>query len=212
MPITRTTTAPVGTGIPISLTDFLDFVTRSGAAKQTKVKQLKERDDYHPAFDYYRVMRDAIVDMHQSGSPKSALDAVCASITDVAKKLHYEAIAAGYKKWWGRKVLSSFVPPFCHWHTGDVDIRLNPELGLIFGGQRHIVKLYFKEEPLTKAKADEILSLLEHELRPHALPDDAFCLLDVRKSRLYINPVGDVHLMPLLMGEVGSLEVIWKSL
>ncbi|WP_164879142.1 hypothetical protein [Flavobacterium cerinum] len=40
--------------IKISLTDFLDFINRSGGTKMTKVKQVKNRAKYHPASDFYK--------------------------------------------------------------------------------------------------------------------------------------------------------------
>ena len=46
--------------IKISLTDFVDFVSKSGTSKLTKVKQIKGRRSYHPAFDFWKLMRDEI--------------------------------------------------------------------------------------------------------------------------------------------------------
>lgn len=38
--------------ITISITDFIGFVNKSGGSKMTKVKQLKNRENYHPSKDF----------------------------------------------------------------------------------------------------------------------------------------------------------------
>jgi hypothetical protein len=38
----------------ISLTDFVDFVVATGTSKLTKVRQIKRRPQYHPAFDHWK--------------------------------------------------------------------------------------------------------------------------------------------------------------
>lgn len=48
-------------GIEISLTDFVDFVCKSGSAKLTQVKKVKYRDDYSPATDFYKALREGII-------------------------------------------------------------------------------------------------------------------------------------------------------
>ena len=46
----------------ISLTDFVDIVSTSGTPKATKVKQVKYRPAYNPAIDFYKRIRDDIVE------------------------------------------------------------------------------------------------------------------------------------------------------
>ena len=49
----------------ISLTDFVDFVIKAGSPKLTKVRELFNRGEYSPAFDYWKQLRDHIADTHQ---------------------------------------------------------------------------------------------------------------------------------------------------
>jgi len=53
----------------ISLTKFVDFVIKSGTPKMTQVRAIKKRrvDGYDPSHDYYRKLRDGIVELHQQG-------------------------------------------------------------------------------------------------------------------------------------------------
>jgi len=61
----------------ISLTSFVDFVSKAGTPKLTVVKNAKQQlaEGYDPATDFYKAIRDGIIGMHKSGQPKTALDA-----------------------------------------------------------------------------------------------------------------------------------------
>lgn len=56
--------------IEITLTDFVDFVSKAGTPKLTVVKKVKKHhiDGYDPQTDFYRAIRKGIVDMHKKGS------------------------------------------------------------------------------------------------------------------------------------------------
>lgn len=49
----------------LSLTDFVDIVSKSGRPKATKVLQVKERPEYEPAFDFYRPFREHVIETHR---------------------------------------------------------------------------------------------------------------------------------------------------
>lgn len=51
----------------LSLTDFVDFVHKSGTARATHLRQIKERPDYEPAFDFYRPLRNKLAEVHGAG-------------------------------------------------------------------------------------------------------------------------------------------------
>lgn len=198
--------------IKISLTDFMDFVGKSGSAKQTKVKQVKNRDPYEPAKDFYKALREEIIRVHQEGLDKKELDKLIKKLSDKKKIDHYPTAINGYKKFWGRKNMIWFDPPFKHWQVGDVDMNINPEIGLEWDNKFYVIKLHLKSDKLTKGRADEILSLMEDQLRKKVEDEILFCVLDVKNSKLYINDKRDTSLVPLLVGEIGSFEAIWKRL
>lgn len=198
--------------IRISLTDFIDFVSRSGGTKQTKVKQVKNRDPYHPATDFYKPLREGIIEIHERDGKKGDLDKLMKGLTDEKKKKNYPEAIAGYKKFWGRKNVTWFTPPSKHWLVGDVDIHVNPELGLECDGKFWVIKLYMKAEPLTRDRVKQILSLMEDQLRKKVEDEVCFCVLDVKNGRFFCNDKKDVSMLPLLKGEVLSFETIWKSL
>ena len=43
--------------INISLTDFIDYVSKIGASKFTVVNQIYSREEYQPAFDFWKSLR-----------------------------------------------------------------------------------------------------------------------------------------------------------
>lgn len=68
--------------ISVSLTDFIDFVNKSGNSKMTKVKQVKYRNTYHPASDFYKALREEIIETHKINGDKKSLDKLMQKLTD----------------------------------------------------------------------------------------------------------------------------------
>ncbi len=82
----------------ISLTDFVDFVIKSGTPKLTKVKQIKGRGEYSPASDFWKNLREAIVDYHKADSSNKKLLDNATKQKDAKRAKHYPSRIAGYKK------------------------------------------------------------------------------------------------------------------
>lgn len=198
--------------ITISITDFIGFVNKSGGSKMTKVKQLKNRENYHPSKDFYKILREEIVNLHQLNKDVKTLDELLGKLTDTKKKNNYPAVIAGYKKFLGKKKATWFEPPFKHWIIGDLDIKINPELGILLGKNSYVIKLYLSSDRITKDKVTQILSLLEHELRDQVEGVTLFGILDVKTGKLFENTNKDVSYLPLLEGEAKSFETIWKGI
>src|SRR5215813_13886081 len=58
--------APGGLMERVSLTYFVDFVLKVGTPKLSGVKELKEHR-YDHLTDFYKPLREAIIDMHEKG-------------------------------------------------------------------------------------------------------------------------------------------------
>lgn len=198
--------------IDISLTDFVDFVCKSGSAKLTKVKEIKKRDKYSPATDFYKGLREGIIQNHFKKGDKKNLNKILDDITDSKKEKNYREAVEGYQRFWGRKKIECFEPPYRHWITGGVDVRINPELGLTYDRKSYVIKLYLKSEKLKKDKIAQILTLMESELRESVNPDVIMGILDIKNSKLFTKDDDDISLLPLLDGEVKSFEIIWKGI
>ena len=203
--------------LEISLTQFVDFVNKMGNAKLGVVKSAKNRDEYETYRDFYKSLRDGIVDLHKKDLGKEKLDGILESLRDEKKKKHYPELISGYKKFLGRKKLEWFMPPRKDWKVGKLTIRINPELGLEekrrnSASKFYVIKLYFKEEPLKKAQANQILTLMEMQLRSKVEPEIKFAVLDIRNNRFHIKENQDLSELPLLKGEASSFEIIWNNL
>lgn len=140
---------------PISLTDFVDFVSKSGSPKLTKVREVKTRDDYHPAFDFWKPLREGLISFHKAGAAnKKDLDKIVTGLTDKKKVDRYRDGVKGYKKFLGNKKTKWSKPRSAVWGSGTLAVRVNPELGLTINGTPHIIKLHFKAEALSKLRIE----------------------------------------------------------
>ncbi len=203
--------------IEISLTDFIGFVNKVGTAKLNHVKAIKHRDDYQPYKDYYKPIRTAIQNLHKKSQNKSVLDNVIDGVEEI-KKNNFRAVINGYKRFLGRKKFEWIKPPKKNWTMGDISITVNPEIGLEEmkkdgTSDFYIVKLYFKEDKIQKSHVDQILTLMEMQLRSKVGgPEVKFALLDVRKGKLHAKKDHELTELPLLEGEAKSFATIWGKL
>ena len=198
--------------INISLTDFIDYVSKIGASKFTVVNQIYSREEYQPAFDFWKSLRDGIIDFHKLDKDKSELDNILIDLTDKKKINRYPALVESYKLFLGRKKIEWFEPPSTEWKTNDLRIKLNPELGLDVNGNLYVIKLYFKTDKLSQMKADLILLLMNTQLKNGDFTEATFAVLDVERNKLFEKTkLNEIHL-PLLEGEALSFINIWNSL
>lgn len=196
----------------VSLTDFVDFVAKSGRPKLTVVKQIKRRTEYDPKEDFWRRLREAIVEFHRTGqTDKNRLDGVLNGLTHKPKVTAYPTVLSAYKRFLGRKDISWFLPAREAWTSGGLTVNVNPELGLEINGERHLIKLYFKRDKMAKAKADLILLLMKEALKKQP-KGTKFALLDVRENKLFAAASPPSDLRPLLEGEAVNFTTIWNAL
>lgn len=169
----------------ISLTDFVDIVSSSGTPKANKVLEIKQRDEYHPALDYYKGIRDHIIEVHKGNMPREKIKQGASKANQTNKLANYKAIAEAYYSWWGKKDISWFEPITSSFERHGVSVSVNPELGLIINGEKHLVKLYFKADKLAKNKIDIISYLMGNCLTKKVGKDVSMSILDVRNKKIF---------------------------
>lgn len=196
----------------ISLTHFVDFVSKVGTPKLTLVKNVKEQlaNAYDPASDFYKTVRDGIIEMHKKGDPKTTLDVLLTGLGDHKKQTAYPPIVAGYKKFLGRKAIAWFDPPREEWTHAGLAVNVNPELGLNINGVPHAIKLYFKAVKLTKLRIDIATQLMELALGTGG-SSTVFGVLDVRNARLFTSGGTSSGVIALLRGEAASFAEVYAS-
>lgn len=183
----------------------------------TFVKSIRRRDVYEPSKDFYKYVRDAIQNMHKKSLNKDVLDKLLENLTDEKKKSNYPSVIDGYKKFLGRTKYEWFNPPRKEWKIGNLRISLNPELGLEKKKKNgestfYVIKLYFKDEQINKSQIQQIITLMEMQLRGKVdYSEVKFCVLDVRKGKL-LEYEANKEDIALFEGEARSFAAIWEYL
>ena len=148
--------------IQISLTEFMDYVNSSGAAKATVVTQAKKRreEGHDRQSDYWMQFRNAVRSMHCSNSNKEVLSEIVEKVHE-DRRNNYLAAVKGYLKFLGNKKVIWTIPPRRVVVVGGTRLSLNPELGLKYKGRSYYIKMFLHaDEILDKRHADLILSFV----------------------------------------------------
>lgn len=140
--------------IDITLTDFINIVQSTGMTKLSKIRNIKNRE-YSPASDYYKSLREAIIEVLSSGS--SATD-----ILPVVRNAHqtrqenYQKIADNFIHWFSTKKGWTWdEPPRGYYGNDSIGVKVNPELAFKDKkGSLHVIKLHFNKDALSKGKLD----------------------------------------------------------
>lgn len=196
----------------VSMTTFVDFVIARGATRITRVKRAKEQysQDYSPARDFYRQLREGIIDVHYKNQPLSLLDTIVKQASTRKRELYRECVA-GYKRWQAKKTLTSFAVENVVWGQGQLDVSVNPELGLSIGGVAHLVKLYFKKDNPTKQQLEAALHLLAQHpacTNQGAIP----AILDIQAGKLKMPTRQIPGISALLAGDAVAFAAMWDQL
>lgn len=195
----------------VSMTCFVDFVSKAGTPKLTVVKHWKNKDDYHPATDFYKPLRERIVEMHRRKQSISYLSGLLPSLSDQKKLTAYPPVIDGYKKWVGRKSLSWFNPPTGVWSHAGLDVKVNPEIAFEINGTPHLLKLYFKSEPLAKNRIDLITHMMNATVGTRCPKGCVMGVLDIRNAKCITPTVPIPTLDVQLKGEAAYWMTIWPS-
>jgi len=193
----------------VSLTYFVDFVLKVGTPKLSGVKEFKEHR-YDHLTDFYKPLREAIVDMHEKGKPDRALDDFLGTLTDERKRRIFPGLVESYRKF-VRPGMKWFSPTHTTHAVGDLEININPELGFEIDGTPYIIKTYFRGEPLAQKRVAIVLGLITAALGP-GRPGTVFGMLDVKNSKLHtLKSAPNPRLGLLIRGEAASFSTIYAA-
>jgi hypothetical protein len=193
--------------VPLSV--FVNFMLTTKLPKLQVVKGYK--DTRYTGVNFYRHLREAIVDMHEKGRPATFLDNVLPTLSDERKRQVYPGLIAGYQRWIEREQegeLRWYPPPHTILPIGELEVDLVPEIGLYIGGKPFIIVLSFTSFSL--ARADLTLALLTAGLGP-TRPGTTFAMLDVGKARLHTTGAISPRLGLLARGEAASFLKIYEA-
>lgn len=194
----------------VSLTYFVDFVLKVGTPKLTGVKEFKEHR-YDHLTDFYKPLRESIIDMHEKNRPDRSLDDFLQTLTDERKRRIFPGLIEGYRKFLHHSPMKWFTPPLTTMPIGDIEININPELGFEINGKPTLIKTYFRGEPLAQKRVNIVLGLISAALGP-TRPGTQFAMLDVKNARLYpMKTLPNPRLGLLLRGEAASFSTIYNA-
>ena len=167
---------------------------------------------YHYEFERkpFFLLRRVVVDTAEELVRESPIWRRVVPFTDQKKQGNYPSAVNGYKKWWGQKTLGWFSPPHTSYGQHGVEVIVNPELGLDVNGTRHLVKLYFKTDPLSKLRVDITIRPMETTLRPHCPKNEAMAVLDVRQAKLFTFQAAAAASMAMIDAELAYIASLWS--
>lgn len=163
-------------------------------------------EPYEPAKDHYRRFREGVIEMHTTGKSKKDLSKIIGALPD-KKIASYNMMVDGYKKFLGTKNPTWFNPLRKDWAHGNIEIPINPELGLEWGGTKYLIKLYLKADKPSKDRVASVLALMKHTLGAN---NCVHAVLDVRNNKLHTFEASMLGLIPLVEAEANSLAHLLK--
>lgn len=188
----------------VPLSAFVDYALCAGTSRITQVREYQRGG----RFDFYRSLRETIVDMHRAGSPPGVLKQYAAGLLDPRCARLYPKVVAGYLRWLAATEKATgepvrwFEPPHRDVPLGQLQIACTPELGLLIGGRPHVVKLFMRGEPIGANRVALTTAMLDRAFAT-TWPGVTFAILDVRRAKLYPYK-GDRLVKDLLVAESES--------
>ncbi|QTD43282.1 hypothetical protein [Sporosarcina sp. Te-1] len=200
--------------VALGLTQFIDFTAKGSSAKTNMVRRIKYQDDYHPAFDYWKQLRDGIVQFHERNKDHDFLDSLLLG-TDEKKKENYAYAIKQYRKFLRNKEVSWFDPGRANWISDELVVRSSPELGLMIDGEPHLIKLYFKgkKEKVDKRSTRTVLALLNtstYDVNHHPLVHHS--VLNIHKNNFISDNTVDEDQLIALESEAAQFMYIWNKI
>ena len=172
----------------VTLTTFMDYVVASGTRKITLVRNAKTQyqREYDPRADFYKPLREGIIEMHKAGRDLSYLDRVLSRMTDAKKLTSYPKCIEGYAACLGDKHVDYSACTPKKWASGGLEVRVNPELLLTIDGEQYMVKLYFKADPIPRGAVAPMLRMVQVSIPKSTKAKPA--ILDLQHAKLHEEP------------------------
>ncbi len=198
--------------INIGLTQFIDFSIRQSISRVNFIRQVKYQNEYQPAFDFWKQLRDAIKAMHENNYSLSYLHDLPERVT-LKKREKYTLAIKNYSKFIKAHKIETFDAGQSFWSFDKLIVRSTPELGLIIDGSPYLIKLYFKgnSEKIIIRNTKIALTLMKASVNSLNLLYPP-AILDVSKARLLPLTEVDQSLELALEADAYNLIYLWDKL
>lgn len=200
--------------IRITLTEFMDFIKKSGEPKVNHVRQIKNErmTEYSISHDYWSQFRKNVVRMLKKEESNEYLKELLESVSE-DKRSNYQRAINGFLLFKGKKKFVWHQPPKKQVLIGDVKVSLNPEIGYSYRGNTYYVKLFIRtNDILEKKHAKLILCLMNDKMSDKLMDNVHFAVLDVMRGKLHTFDKKDPKVNALLRAEAKSFASMWNEM
>jgi hypothetical protein len=195
------------------MVQFADIMTSVWPQKLSKINAIKKRHSYQPKTDYYKQIREYIKRFHDHGKTFEQFADASEIVSSNRKQKTYSHLVKAYIKFLkSSKNFKYFIPYRGKCMLNDLEIIVNPEIGLELEGAKYLIKLYFKKDPLKKQRADIITWIMEKELRKYVNPEIKMAVLDVARSKLYISSAPAPDIVMAIQAETNYISQLWDAM
>jgi hypothetical protein len=181
--------------VPLST---LEFTVAQGSTRVAAAHAAE--GDYDPRRDFYKALRERTARQLREGWNAAAFKRSRGQVKHPRTQPSYEACRRGLTTWARGKDLSARRARPGFWQAAGLEVRVNPELRLVVDGERFLVKLYFKADEMSAARAENTLFLLE-TMAPRGVRG---AVLDLRRGDLLVAAEPDPGLDALLASEAAA--------
>lgn len=210
--------------IKIGLTDFVNFIL-GNQNKSTVVPQIIKRQQQKTFFKhYYMPLQQPLIAYHQQQRNPNILCSIkqLDSSSKQYNKQHavYQLLINTYlgMEPAQTKIGHWFAPLTGYFYHKNLAVKIKPELGLQYKRKsdktikNYLIKLHYKEEELTKPKANLVIALMEQSLTvPNNIPTE-YCILDLRRGKRFYRDQRIKNPMLVAGGEADSFLYIWNKI
>jgi hypothetical protein len=182
----------------VPLSTFVEFTVAQGSAARAA------EGDYDPRRDFYKALRERTARQLREGWNAAAFKRSLRQVKDPRKQPSYEACRRGLSEWARGKDISARRARPGFWQAAGLEVRVNPELRLTVDGERYLVKLYFKADEMSAARAENTLFLLD-TMAPRGVRG---AVLDLRRGAWLVAEEPDPGLDALLASEAAAFAAL----
>ncbi len=195
----------------IGLTTFVDFMSAKGLSR-VRVVEAARRDDnqpYDPRKDFYKRLRDASVSYAQGRMETEDFRRMPMTLPDRKKHTNFPPAIEAMIAWRTRNPGSSHSSVRGEYSAGALRVTVNPELCIDTQDGTVAAKLWFKTDPIPKARINYILATIRFGLR--SFRGDVG-IIDVRRQTIHLAGQIEPQMQILLRGEASAFMAIWDAL
>jgi len=199
--------------IEVGFTQFIDFTLKRDVSRVNYVRKVKNQEEYNPAFDFWRKLREEIKRIHQTGDDIKLLDNLLRDLTE-RKISQYTHAIEQYKKFCRGKDIKWFDVGHSSWIYDRLLIRSTPEMGLNIDGHPYLIKMYFKEqkEKLDTRRAQSLLTLMNDSIASIEISNIKHALLNIKKGKLIpLEKTVDTQMKLALEDQAQSFIHLWDK-